>query len=267
VAAVFEVFKQVLALPPVARAARAYVTWLDFEKSGIIAALKRVAPVARGRLLDVGCGDRPYEPLFQPYVTEYIGVENEVTFGATAASERAKGPDVTYDGRRLPFDDGSFDTVMSIQVLEHTPRPAELVAEMARVLKDDGVLILSVPFNYRLHEEPHDYFRYTPHGLRELCGRAGLTVDQVIPRGGLWSLMGHQLNTYLAFRVARMGGVAQSMGGRGHEAPESAGARLWTLPFVAPTIACVGLGARVLDRVLEDPTDTLGFVVTARRAR
>ncbi|AUX20505.1 uncharacterized protein SOCEGT47_009770 [Sorangium cellulosum] len=91
----------------------------------------RASPRARGRLLDVGCGDKPYERLFRPHVREYLGVEHQATFGATAAVSRGEA-DVLYDGARLPFPDASFDTVLSVQVLEHTPELA--VAAGARVL-------------------------------------------------------------------------------------------------------------------------------------
>jgi SAM-dependent methyltransferase len=246
--------------------------WVDLQLSLILDSLRRVAPRARGRLLDVGCGDKPYEAIFRPYVTEYVGVEHRDTFGLTSASdhERAagkQGPDVIYSGDRLPFPDGSFTTVLNVQVLEHTPRPAELVREMARVLADDGLLILMAPFQFRLHEEPHDYFRYSPHGLRELCGRAGLEIIHVEQQGSLWSLMGHKLNSYLAFRVAQLGGMAQGMGKLGHEKASAVRPRYWTLPWVAPSMLAVALGARVLDRVLFDPEETLGFLVLARHQR
>ena len=104
-------------------------------------------------------------------MSAYIGVEHAATFARTEAGAHA-GPDVVYGGGTLPFRDGAFDTVLSVQVLEHTPRPAALVAEMARVLAPDGILILTAPFQFRLHEQPHDYFRYSPYGLRQLCADA-----------------------------------------------------------------------------------------------
>jgi SAM-dependent methyltransferase len=243
--------------------------WVDLQLSLILDSLRRVAPRARGRLLDVGCGDKPYEAIFRPFVTEYIGVEHRDTFALTSAAEPElgngkRGPDVLYTGERLPFPDRSFDTVLSVQVLEHTPRPAELVREMGRVLKGDGLLILMAPFQFRLHEQPHDYFRYSQHGLRELCARAGLEITHIEQQGSLWSLMGHKLNSYLAFRVAQMGGMAQTMGKLGHEKLTLARPRYWTLPWVAPSMLAVALGARVLDRVLFDPEETLGFLVLAR---
>ncbi|XXX74428.1 class I SAM-dependent methyltransferase [Sorangium sp. So ce134] len=259
-----ELLQALLQHPPLGRAARAASDWVDLQLTHVVASLARLAPRARGRLLDVGCGDKPYEHLFLPHVVEYLGVEHEATFGATAAISRGKA-DVLYDGERLPFPDASFDTVLSVQVLEHTPRPGALVAEMARVLRPGGLLILSAPFSFRLHEEPHDYFRFSPHGLRALCGRAGLTVEEICPHGSLWSLLGHKVNSYLALRVAQIGGVAQAMGKLGHEAAEGRGARVWMLPLVAPAMIAVAAGARVLDRALPDPTETLGFTLAARR--
>ena len=253
--------------PAIGRAVRTTTDWIDLQWSFIIALLERVAPQAHGRLLDVGCGDKPYEYIFRPYVSEYVGIEHEATFTATAASDRERKPDLLYDGRRLPFEDRSFDTVLNVQVLEHTPRPAALVAEMARVLKDDGVLILSAPFQFRLHEEPHDYFRYSPHGLRVLCADAGLEIVEVHNQGSLWSVIAHKLNNYLAFRIARVGSLAQAMGKLSHEGRSAERARLWTLPVVAPLMLALSGSSRVLDRVLAEPEEAFGFLVIARRAK
>ena len=258
--------RQALAQSPLVRKlARTASDWVDIQLSLIVASLRRVAPQARGRLLDVGCGNKPYEAYFRPYVTEYIGIEHEATFAATAAGGQGTRPDLTYDGERLPFPDGSCDTVLNVQVLEHTPRPRALVAEMARVLKSGGLLILLAPFQFRLHEQPHDYYRYSSHGLRHLCEEAGLTVLEISPQGSLWSVIGHKLNSYLAFRVARVGGLAQSMGKLGHEAAAAPRARLWTLPFVGASMVAIATAARVLDPLLAEPDETLNFIVLARR--
>jgi SAM-dependent methyltransferase len=112
------------------RAARTASDWVDLQWSLLVRALEAVAPRARGLLLDVGCGDKPYERIFLPYVAEYLGIEHEATFNATAANaDGSSRPDYLYDGNRLLFEDGAFDTVISIQVLEHTPHPRLLMAE------------------------------------------------------------------------------------------------------------------------------------------
>ena len=240
--------------------------WVDLQWSALERSLRAVAPQARGRLLDVGCGDKPYEDWFRPFVSAYIGIEHGATFAATAAGTGTGGrPDVVYGAGPLPFKDGSFDTVLSVQVLEHTPRPGALMAEMSRVLAPDGVLILTAPFQFRLHEQPHDYFRYSPHGLRQLCADVGLEVFETVAQGSLWSVIGHKLNSDLALRVARAGQLAQSMGKLGHEAPQGAGVRWWTLPLVGPSVVTIAAGARLLDRFAADPEESLGYLVLARR--
>jgi len=248
----------------VRRAVRAACDWVDLQWSLLAGVLESVAPRAGGRLLDVGCGNKQFESIFRPHVERYIGIERQDTFTETAANLGASRPDYLYNGDRLPFEDGSFDTVLSIQVLEHTARPRELIEEMARVLKKDGVFILAAPFSFRLHEEPHDYFRYSPHGLRELCSEAGLVLDHVAQVGSLWSLIGHKVNSYLALRVARIGSAAQQLGKFGHEASAQPRPRLWTLPFVAPPILAIAIIARIMDRILFDPQETLGYVVVGR---
>ena len=251
----------------VSKLGRAAADWMDLEGSSLVESLRRVAPRAHGRLLDVGCGDKPYEHLFVPFVDSYLGIEHEATYANTDAGGRAsRGADVLYDGKRLPFEDRSFDTVLSIQVLEHTPRPGELLAEMARVVRDDGLIILSVPFSFRLHEEPHDYFRFTPHVMRELGRNVGLDMEEIAPRGGLWSVVGHKLNSYLGLQVAQLDGLAQMLGKLPHEQSTRRAARLWTLPVVAPAMVGLAFWARVLDRVLPDRTEMLGFTAIARRS-
>jgi SAM-dependent methyltransferase len=261
------VLRAALGSPLAQKAARSVSDWIDLQWSLLWELLTQVAPRARGRLLDVGCGQRPYESLFEPYVDEYVGIEHEEAFERTNASSANEKPDLYYDGRRLPFEDKSFDTVLNVQVLEHTPEPGALVREMARVLKDDGLLILSAPFDFRLHEQPHDYFRYTPHGLRVLCDQAGLEIVEVHKHGSLWSIVAHKLNSYLAFRVARLGGLAQAVGKLSHESPAETRTRVWALPFVAPVMLGLSGGARVLDRWLPEPEEGLGFLILARPKR
>jgi SAM-dependent methyltransferase len=240
--------------------------WVDLETALLREALHDVAPRARGRLLDVGCGEKPYEEILRPYVESYVGVEHRGTFAETAAYTGTKKPDAYYDGTRLPFDDESFETVVSFQVLEHTPDPEGLLHEMTRVLVKGGLAIVTAPFSFRLHEEPHDYFRFTPYGLRVLSERVGLEVEEIRARGSLWSLLGHKLNTFLAFDVASARGAAMEMGASRQERQATAKVRLWTLPFVAPAMLGVGGAARLLDRAASVPGETLGYVLLARKS-
>jgi SAM-dependent methyltransferase len=260
-----DLFTRALEFEAVRRAARGVADWVDLQYSLLLPQIARAAPRARGRLLDVGCGDKPYEQIFRPYVSDYVGIEHEGVFPSTHASAAAGRPDLYYDGNRLPFPDKSFDTVLSVQVLEHTPKPQSLLNEIARVLRPEGLLILSAPFSARLHEEPYDYFRYTPHGLRSMCEEARLEVTEMWAQGNLWSVVGHKLNSYLAFRVAAGQGVAVRMGKLKHEVnAQPPRGRPWLLPAVVPAMIVVAAGARLLDRVAPDPTEALSHMLFAR---
>jgi len=128
-----------------------------------------LAPMASGRLLDVGCGSKPYRALFD--VAQYVGLDID------SPNSRQRGvADIFYDGTRFPFDDGRFESVLCNQVLEHVFNPDEFVAEICRVLTPGGRLILTVPFVWDEHEQPHDYARYSTFGLRSLLERNGFRV-------------------------------------------------------------------------------------------
>ena len=250
----------------VQRAVRSTARLVDLAGTMVQDRLREIAPRAKGRLLDVGCGDKPFEEAFRPYVTEYVGIEHEKVFHHTSASAAERRPDLYYDGNTLPFPDKSFDTVLSVQVLEHTPHPQRLVSEMARVLKDDGMMILSVPFSFRIHEEPYDFFRYTPYGMRSLCVEAGLEVTEILNEGDIWSVLAHKLNSFLAFRLVGIQNAAQQVGLLKHEPPMSSRGRLWLAPLVLPPMLLASGAAKVLDRIAPDGTEALCFTVFARRA-
>src|SRR5262245_16442546 len=100
------------------RAARAASDWVDLQWSLLVRALELVAPCVRGKLLDVGCGDKLYERIFRPHIAEYFGIEHEAVFSAIGANLGSSRPDYLYDGDQLLFEEGTFDTVLSVQVLE-----------------------------------------------------------------------------------------------------------------------------------------------------
>lgn len=132
-----------------------------------------IAKVGRswsGRMLDVGCGGRPYRTLF-PLGLEQIGLDIDQERNRTRG-----GADVLYDGTAFPFDDVSFDSALCSQVLEHVFAPDFFVAEIARVLKPGGELLLTVPFVWPEHEQPWDAVRYSSFGLRSLLERHGFEV-------------------------------------------------------------------------------------------
>lgn len=87
-----------------------------------------------------------------------------------------KNADYYYDGKQFPFHEGEFDSVLSSQVLEHVFNPEVFLSEANRVLKTDGILLLTVPFVWDEHEQPHDYARYSSFGLRYLLEQNGFVI-------------------------------------------------------------------------------------------
>ncbi len=135
-------------------------------------------PHLRGRLLDLGCGKRPYSLIYDPLVAKSVGTE--VTFSPHGTADA----DVLARGEALPFRDDAFDTILCTEVLEHTVDPFEAMREISRLLAPGGYLLLSVPFLYPVHEAPHDYWRLTFHGLAALVRSVGLVPLYVRPKGG-----------------------------------------------------------------------------------
>ena len=235
--------------------------FVDLEKSSLEAAMRVAAPWASGALLDVGCGDKPYEALFARHVTRYVGVEYE----PTSEHARERGADVVYSGAELPFDAGSFDTVLCNQVAEHVPAPQRFFTDLTRVLRRGGRLILTVPFSFRVHSAPHDFHRFTRYALEGYARENGLRIDLLSARGGLWTVIGQKLTSHMALRFARLGGDIQKIGGFGHERAIRQKPRYWSLPGIAPAVVLVSLAARVLDRVDHDESDTLGYLLVATK--
>jgi SAM-dependent methyltransferase len=217
---------------------------------------RAVRACARGRLLDVGCGSRPFADLLDAHSDRSLGIEIDAErYGRPSSSaegmiacggNRQPGrlPDAWASGLRLPFRDASFDTAVSFQVLEHVPQPARMLVEIRRVLKPEGVLVLTAPHIWGIHEEPHDYYRFTPYGLRYLAEAAGLEVDSVIPLAGFWVTMGARFTQYL-------------------EQFE----KLYLHPVTRPLMALIQVGCLVLDRIHRVDSDAWNHLLVARKPK
>jgi len=140
-----------------------------FSRRGLFLAMTELGKDLSGKLLDIGCGTKPYEQYL--FVQEYIGVEID-----TDRSRTTSKADFFYDGKRTPFGDGEFDSVLANEVFEHVFNPVEFLSEVNRVLKIDGKFLLTVPFVWDEHEQPHDYARYTSFGLKYILQQHGFDV-------------------------------------------------------------------------------------------
>lgn len=160
-------------------------TWLGMlvnpvfiVRSGLFRAIRGFSPKVHGKVLDLGCGAKPYENLFA-HSDIYIGCDIENS-GHDHTDSKV---DCFFDGRTLPFANDQFDAVVSFEVFEHVFHLPELLGETYRVLKPGGELLISVPFLWPEHEAPHDYARYTSFGMKSLLEDAGFEVVEIKKTG------------------------------------------------------------------------------------
>lgn len=123
-----------------------------------------------GNVLDVGCGSKPYQHLFN-YNTYYgIDIENP---GHCHKNEQI---DEYYDGINIPAANSTYDNTVCFEVLEHVFEPESFLKEINRVTKTGGKLLLTAPFIWNEHEAPNDYGRLTSFGMKHIMQKAGFEV-------------------------------------------------------------------------------------------
>jgi SAM-dependent methyltransferase len=151
--------------------------------------------LGRYRVLDVGCGQKPYEPFFAPYAEAYVGVD-------AVENPRAelRGP-----VEALPVDDGSFELVLCNQVLEHADDPALAVRELFRAVAPGGRLLLSTHGTQVYHPSPVDYWRWTHAGLEKILRDNGEWASvTVVPASGTTACIAMLLNVYIDLAARRV---------------------------------------------------------------
>ena len=142
-----------------------------------------------GRMLDAGSGS-------------YSRYKHLLSATSIVRMDIEPGPnvDVVGSAHAMPFKDGEFNSVLSTQVFEHLEYPEKSAAEICRVLKPGGFALITVPQWNELHEEPHDYWRYTSFGLKSLFERNGFTVVAYDQCGGFFSTRAQMSMRYLIDR-------------------------------------------------------------------
>ena len=132
-----------------------------------------------GKTLDLGAGSSKYRNIIEKRTSEYV------TFDMI----KKEGIDVVGDILNLSFKDESFDTVISTQVLEHVEKPWIMVKEIQRILRKDGICILTAPFLVPYHADPCDYFRYTKKGIESLFKNENFEIIECDGYGKTFSVL------------------------------------------------------------------------------
>jgi len=162
------------------------------EKKSIYVGITKYLKYFSGICLDVACGFQPYRDLIKPKVNKYIALDldKNVFLGDSEMNTVA-------DFTRLPFKTGSIDTILSTQMLEHTSKPDNVLREMHRILRDKGILILSIPQTWPVHCMPFDYYRFTKFGIEFLLSETDFKILEISSRGGFWIMISQMLNMYI----------------------------------------------------------------------
>jgi SAM-dependent methyltransferase len=147
---------------------------------------------ATGQLLELGAGKVPLYGLYRSLVTEVVCADwQQSLHGQDHIDFSCNLED------RVPLPDESVDTVIMSDVLEHLYLPQRALAEVHRILRPGGCAILNVPFIYWVHEEPHDYHRYTQYALKRMATEAGFKVEVLDTIGGELYVIADVLGKFL----------------------------------------------------------------------
>ena len=205
--------------------------------------VKKKSKKFKGTVYDFGCGERPYESYILKIADKYIGVDwNETLHDLNA--------DIIADlNKPLPIESEIADTVTSFQVLEHLHDPQMMLNEAYRILKKDGNIVLTVPFQWWVHEAPYDYFRYTIYGLKHIFKKAGFREINITPASGFFSTWILKMNYFSARFIKGPFFI-----------------RLFIRMTMTPLWYLGQLLAPILDRLDNDPSlETIGYVAVAKK--
>lgn len=210
--------------------------WIVFRNES--ESLAFIGRQARGFVLDIGAGNRKIENHL-PRNCNYVSLD----YLQTVTELYGTRPHIFADGQQLPIKPDSADTVLLLDVLEHISRPDSCIAEIKRVLRPGGILVLQTPFLYPLHDVPYDYQRFTLHGLRSLADRHGFSVESEEASGSAPETAALLLNLALS-------GTALSL--RERKSP--------LFYLAAPILACVIPAINILGVILSRLSNGVDFM-------
>ena len=150
---------------------------LDLQILTIFRDVKKELPTYKGNVLDIGCGQSPYNFLLNSSATIYYGIDI-----VDADKFDYNNSKITpFNGEDIPFENDKFDAVICTEVLEHVANFQKLTDEMYRVMKKGATGIVTIPWSARYHYIPWDYFRYTPSSLKTMFSK--FSSAKIQPRG------------------------------------------------------------------------------------
>lgn len=154
-----------------------------YKNSLLLECIQHYKHLFKGRLLDLGCGNKPYSLIYNEICDYSVGCDVPFSLHKDSKVEvLCLAEDIDRH-----FDKKSFDCILFTEVLEHTVDDRTVMKNINLLLKENGNLIISAPFTYVLHESPHDYRRYTIFGLTKLLEDNHFKVMNVHSTGAVLS--------------------------------------------------------------------------------
>lgn len=153
--------------------------------------ISTVSETGRNKLvLDAGAGECRFKDLLED--VQYVAVDT--AWGDS--NWNYSRIDAAGNVDRLPFVSNIFDVVICTQVLEHVREPQLVINEIFRTLKTGGIICLTAPQGWGVHQAPHDYFRFTCYGLSYMLEKAGFRENEVTPSCGYFGYLANRLTVF-----------------------------------------------------------------------
>jgi len=153
--------------------------------------IQKNAHLLKGKLLDFGCGRKPYKDLFE--VDEYIGLDIK----ESGHDHKNENIDVYYNGEKIPFEKNYFDCVFSSEAFQCVFELDNILNEINRVCKPNGYLLITVPFIWDENEMPYDCARYTSSGIKYLLEKNNFEIIKLTKSTNFVETLFQMWNTYI----------------------------------------------------------------------
>lgn len=223
-----------------------------FLKKGERLAVRKAQKRASGVFLDVGAGRQWYRPQIEPLVDKYLALEQPKMLKYYASQFPIE---IKSQATKIPLADFEVGTALMLWVLEHLEDPGRVLAEVRRVLKKDGRLIICTPINYPTHGFPPNYQRWNRIGLEKFLGEFGFVIESAESFGNYWEVMTVLVNVFLMMKVKKAvgGGVVRAV------------SALVELVLFAPIVVFGNVVALGMGRGRTQDEFALGEVVVAKK--